>query len=407
MRIDRDRFLDQGFLVLRSLFRPEEVAELRRANEAVVERQRARWRAEAPAGGPPGGVWETHPQPRVTLDSAPGLLDRASAAAAAMWVDDRLLEVANALLCAPHAMVTELFLMCSPSFDAGPSTWHRDVNPYGMAPLGELIADVVENGPRYVQWNIPLEDDRVFWIVPGSHRRLDRGAEVGHHLRSVTTPLPEGIPVELAAGDAVVYINYLLHWGSAYNRSPVRRTVHGGHSIFTSHRHATYLDVLPSWAQDRYAQAHARTLACEDLTEAALRAAMAGDAPRFRTLLGRLQPGIGPAGQRVLTIYASKLAGRIHGQRCLGRQLPPGHDLGMRHPITLKWERIEERFSASEAVALWHRFAPIDQALRRQPSDAHPCDLARSDYAEEQVPSGAGAIDACLARWQATRADAA
>ena len=48
-------------------------------------------------------------------------------------------------------------------------------------------------------------------------------------------PLTGGIPVELKAGDGVVYVNYLLHWGSNYS-TRIRRTIHGGHSIFPHFR---------------------------------------------------------------------------------------------------------------------------------------------------------------------------
>ena len=45
--------------------------------------------------------------------------------------------------------------MCSPVRDHGPARWHRDVHPIDMAPLSGLQKDLVENGPKYVQWNIP------------------------------------------------------------------------------------------------------------------------------------------------------------------------------------------------------------------------------------------------------------
>ena len=40
--------------------------------------------------------------------------------------------------------------------------------------------------------------------------------------------LPGGIPVELNAGDGVVYINLNHHWGSNYS-ARATRTIHGGY----------------------------------------------------------------------------------------------------------------------------------------------------------------------------------
>ena len=68
--------------------------------------------------------------------------------------------------------------------------------------------------------------------MPGSHGRINTQEENGSLNESGRVPLPNSIPVELNAGDGVIYINFILHWGSDYS-SKMRRTLHGGHSIFT------------------------------------------------------------------------------------------------------------------------------------------------------------------------------
>ena len=71
----------------------------------------------------------------------------------------------------PEAAITEMWVMCSPIRDHGPAEWHRDFDAANMAPLQGLQMDLLENGPAYGQWNIPLYDDNVLWVVPGSFRR--------------------------------------------------------------------------------------------------------------------------------------------------------------------------------------------------------------------------------------------
>jgi len=75
-----------------------------------------------------------------------------------------------------------------------------------------------------IQWNVPLYDDSVLWVVPGSHRRPNTQAENKQLLADRTVPLPSSIPVELKAGDGVCYTNTILHWGSDYS-TKLRRTI--------------------------------------------------------------------------------------------------------------------------------------------------------------------------------------
>jgi hypothetical protein len=368
MQIDRDRFMDQGFLILRDFIPARRLDELRVAYELILERQRVLWAAQRGPQDPPGGAWETSEQPRIDL-SNPGLIDRRTAVAVEEWVDERLLEVATRLLAVPDASVTEMFLMCSPPLkDFGPSAWHRDVDAAHMAPLAQLLGDAMENGPRYVQWNIPLHDDEVLWVVPCSQRQPDRPETPNESHWQIQAPIPGGLPVALRAGDAVVYNNYILHWGSSYTRK-LRRTIHGGHSLFTSVPAAAVLEPLGASARAHFAYAAARERRCTDLTELALRSALHGDGRAFAAALSALQPGIGEQGRIVLSIYLDKIArGLVHQHR---HDLPEAqwHErfIGRMHPITLRWGRnFARRFSGAEADRIQERFAGLDAQLRDQ-----------------------------------------
>ena len=176
--IDRDRFLREGYLVVPEVIEPARLPEVRRAYEILVERQRAVWAAERAHGDPPGGMWETARQPRLHLSRELGAqVDGSCAAAVEIWTRDRLRAVANRLLGVRDAGATELMMMCSPVRDYGPANWHRDIHPIDTAPLRGYIDDIVENGPAYIQWNIPLYDDDVLWVMPGTHVRVNTDRE--------------------------------------------------------------------------------------------------------------------------------------------------------------------------------------------------------------------------------------
>ena len=61
MQINRDQFLEEGYIILPQVIPPDYLETLRAAYEIMVERQRAIWARERKPGDPPGGAWETGP----------------------------------------------------------------------------------------------------------------------------------------------------------------------------------------------------------------------------------------------------------------------------------------------------------------------------------------------------------
>ena len=59
MKVDRQQFLEQGYLILRNVIPPDKLDELRTSYEILVERQKAVWARDRQPGDPPGGGWET------------------------------------------------------------------------------------------------------------------------------------------------------------------------------------------------------------------------------------------------------------------------------------------------------------------------------------------------------------
>ena len=227
MQVNRDQFLEKGYAILREVVPRDELDDLRAASELLVDRQKVIWAREAGTDDPPGGEWETSGQPRLMVSSTPEIIDEKTAAYVEFWVHENTYGVSSALLGKPHAAGTEMMMMCSPVFDFGPASWHRDVHPFDTAPLQGYAEDILENGPRYVQWNIPLYDDSVLWVVPGSHVRFNTEEEQAQLNKDRQAPMPGGVQTHLEAGDGVVYITPILHWGSNYSTT-LRRTLHGG-----------------------------------------------------------------------------------------------------------------------------------------------------------------------------------
>ena len=392
MKVDRDQFMDQGYLIFRNLIPPDRLESMRASCETMLERQKVNWARERGPDDPPGGEYEKVRQPRVMM-KRPGLIDAETAnVVEEFWVADETLEIASQLLCEPEPCITEMMMMCNPVRDwPGGTGWHRDIHPVDMAPLDALTADLIENGPRYTQWNVPLYDDSVLWVIPESHRRRNTEQENAELLKDRAAPVTGGIPVELNAGDGVIYINYLNHTGSNYTTKK-RRTLHGGHAIYGTYPETGFVESLAPWARERFESYAARGERMKDATEEALRAVIAKDEPAFRAALDALQPGAGPHGRTTLTIYLSKVALQMrilkdpdHG---------PPDDLHRwvegEHAITLNWgPDFTARFTAEEAATLWSRFKSMDAALQSDVDVFEPAFQARPmRYYFNELPDG-------------------
>ena len=369
MQLNREQFLEDGYAVLRQVVPPDHLVALREAAETMVERQRAIWARERAPDDPPGGVWETTAQPRLQASRTVVLVDKDTAPVVDFWCHDNTHGVSARLLDMPHAGNSEMMMMCSPQRDHGPALWHRDIHPFDTAPLQGYIEDILENGPRYVQWNIPLYDDSVLWVVPGSHVRYNTEAEQAQLDTDPRVPLPGAVQTHLAAGDGVVYITPILHWGSNYSTA-MRRTLHGGFSNFTRYRNLRFLEHVDAPTRSLFKQWEANSRRSQDATERTLRAAIAGDAGAYLDGLDSMQTGLGEKGKWMLTVHLSKAACfiAIRSDPDFQASTPNLHQTAENaHPITVNWgPEFAERFTPVEAEALWDRFEPLDRALQTE-----------------------------------------
>ena len=67
MKIDRDRFLEEGYLTVREAIPQSQLEAVREAYELLVSYQRKIWVRERKPDDPPGGEWEIARQPRLHL----------------------------------------------------------------------------------------------------------------------------------------------------------------------------------------------------------------------------------------------------------------------------------------------------------------------------------------------------
>ena len=369
MQVNRNQFLEEGFAVFREVVPPDELDELRAASELLLDRRREIWARERGAEDPPGGQWEISRQPRLMIAETPEVVDEETASFVEFWLHDNSHGVSSRLLDMPHAACTEMMMMCSPVKDHGPAMWHRDIHPFDTAPLQGYAEDILENGPRYIQWNIALYDDDVLWVVPGSHVRFATEDEQAQLNTDRTVPLPNAVQTHLKAGDGVVYITPIFHWGSNYS-TRLRRTLHGGYSNFSDYPDMRYIEHLSAAARDTFRRWKEQSERSRGLTEAALRSVLAGDGAGYLAGLDKLQPGIGDKGKWILTAFLCKAACYINVLRnpeMEGVEHPLRASAARNHPTSLNWgPGFAERFSAAEATALWARFESLDAALQTE-----------------------------------------
>ena len=404
MKIDPEQFLKDGFVILKNVIPPERLDELRASFETLVDRQQAIW-ADDPED-PRSHAYKVK-QPRLAFQT---VVDAATANTVEFCLHDNTLGVSRQALRGAEAAPIAMFLMCNPATHYGPDLWHRDIQPKNQAPLAGLQADLVANGPGYVQWNIPLYDDDVLWVVPGSHRRLNTAQENRELLNDRRAPLSSGMPVKLKAGDGVMYINTILHWPSNYS-TKLRRVIHLGYRSFGGglYPYARSFYWEPSFVKHLSAEAratfkHFTELAAREIDqiEAYMRAMLDQDQDGFREALAALHPG--ETGRMVCVVLLSKVAARIG-------TLKRPEIAGLPDPERaqavgeVSWgsfsifEDLAGRFTSAEAELLGQRIAPLNARLHAQTEQFVPgFQSGPTPHAFEDMPAGFG-VDEFIASW--------
>ena len=368
MQIDPQKFLEDGYVILKSIIPPDRLDELRASFETLVDRQQAIWARDR---DDPGNHAYKAKQPRLAFQTG---VDAATANTVELCLHEHTLGVSQQALRDRHAGLKQMFLMCNPETDFGPDNWHRDPPSKIHAPLAGLQADMLANGPGGVQWNIPLYDDDVLWIVPGSHRRLNTAQENRELLKDPRGPLSSGMQVRLKAGDGVMYINAILHWPSNYT-TKLRRVVHLGYRSFGGqlYPYASRFAWNPGFVKHLSAEARATfgrfmELAAreDDRIEAFFRATLEKDVDGFREALAVLHPGetermvcvvlLSKLARKIGTLTRPEVAGLPERERAqaIGEQTWGSFST---------FDDLAQRFTTAEAELLGRRFGSLDAKL--------------------------------------------
>ena len=395
MNFDPRQLFEDGFIVLRGVVPSGWLDPLRDSFERMVERQKEIWARERKPGEPPGGEWETSHQPRLHFES---LVDEDTANTMAFCLHQNTMGVSRRIMGAEAAGNTGFMFMCNPVDDRGPAAWHRDIHPIDQAPLRGLQADLLNNAPGYLQWNIPLYDDNVLWVVPKSHQRGNTAEENRCLAQNPREPLPGGVQVELDAGDGVVYTNTILHWGSDYS-TRLRRTIHLGYRSYggpifpyvnRTFRDLGFIECLPADLQAVFRDIRRKYDDETDLIESIFRAAIDRDEDAFLEGLASLHPG--EAGRIVCAVLLSKI---VYKMKFATHPVRQHYGSDISHDEDLK-----PRFTAGELDTLWRRFAPLDEKMKSDALQYVPG--FQSDpmhYYFEEMPAGLG-MDAFMAGWR-------
>ena len=406
MQIDPQQFLDDGYVILRNVIPPDRLDDLRASFETLVDRQQAIWARDR--DDPSNHAYKVK-QPRFAFQTH---VDAATANTVELCLHAHTLGVSRQALRDPDLGLKQMILMCNPETDYGPDLWHRDGShgPKKEAPLAGLQADMLANGPGSVQWNIPLYDDDVLWIVPGSHRRLNTAQENRELLTDPRGPLSSGMQVKLKAGDGVMYINTILHWPSNYT-TKLRRVIHLAYRSFGGQLYPyesrfywepSFVKHLSAEAQTTFQRFTELAARQDDRIESFFRAMLEKDVDGFREALAVLHPG---ATERMVgVVLLSKLARKIGTLKRPEVAGLPEHQRGeavgeYAWGSFSTFDDLAQRFTAAEAALLGRRFATLDAKLQTATEQFRPGTSSNpTRYARDEMPDDFD-VDEFIASW--------
>lgn len=235
-----------GFVVVRSILSPSEVATLRQAaTEVTLKTRNGDWPylRSVPKQFPPwpstpppsseGGIWGVQHLMHPEMPNREKFIKT--------YFSPKILNVAEELLGISandgakqeELLVMELFnLLVAPENIPFELRWHRDDIPESVTPEQELQLlhqKSPEGKQSHAQYNLSLCPDASLIVIPGSHRRARTDIERAADPYEAT--LPNQLVVRLEPGDAVFYDSNILHRGiyrpKVEGGEEIRLTLHG------------------------------------------------------------------------------------------------------------------------------------------------------------------------------------
>jgi hypothetical protein len=264
-----------------------------------------------------------------------------------------------------------------------------------------MIANMEQHGPSYLQWNIALYEDSVFWVVPQSHKRINSKAENLQLAENSSVPLPGGMPVELGPGDGVVYTHLLLHWGSNYTRK-MRRTLHPGFrpfgfaampNVHWRHWKPGFFHYLPAQARQQFEAWDQRFFAEIDRYAEIFRTIIDGKADAFQAALERVHSS--PHERLVTLAMLNQMAGRLRDQKQGKKASPCFNDRDDTY--------LDGLFTIEQTETLQQRFATLDGRMRQpEAQQQRSFQGGPSPYISEEMPADFSVED-FIASWNGAK----
>ncbi|MDA0322283.1 MAG: phytanoyl-CoA dioxygenase family protein [Verrucomicrobia bacterium] len=394
MTIDSNQFHRDGFLILKNVVPPERLEHLRPVFEELVDKQKKIWAGKRTPDEPPGGRWDTSPQPRLLLQE---LVDATTSDAIDFCLGETTIGMSRQLVGGPDTAIHYMSMMCNPVKDHGPDAWHRDVTTGQPAPLEGIQELLKAYGAQYVQWNIALYDDDVLWVVPGSHLRRNTPEEDRQLAEDSRVPLPGALQVNLKAGDGVVYALPILHWGSNYSPK-MRRCIHlgfrafGGDTfpyVFWRHYDTDFISCLPPSTQQQFEKFDELWQEEHKAIARIFRSILDRDTESFNETLAQLHRG--ETGRIVALVMLSKIVSLMQQSKAIDQEDLPKAERDAKLKTLWYGTRIFkpfcESFSASDVSDLGLRFSALDSKLKRPEARVQPgFQGPESEYDPNQMP---------------------
>jgi ectoine hydroxylase-related dioxygenase (phytanoyl-CoA dioxygenase family) len=199
-------FRENGYVVVRNVFTPAEVDELRRGVDGIIERATGTqfdtnhtWKA----------AQSDDERNAVVLKGFHDLQYHDAVFARAV-AQPRLVEVLTEVI-GPNVQLHHTKMLVKPPEKGAPFPMHQDYPYFPHARHSVTAASV--------HLDDSTEENGCLCVVPGSHQ-LGPIADIGDskELDAAEYPLEQGLPLPAQAGDVVVF-NYLTIHGSGVNRS--------------------------------------------------------------------------------------------------------------------------------------------------------------------------------------------
>jgi phytanoyl-CoA hydroxylase len=206
-------YRDNGYILVRGLFTPEEAAAYREEAHALIGRLQRIRNVDATWGAARALSAEAATTQVLHCHDA----QFHSAAFSRLIVDERLTSCAADIIGGPNVQLHHTKIFIKPAERGSPFPLHQD-HPFFPHDRHSMIAAICHFD------DAPLEKGCLA-VVPGSHRLgpLPHEREGGWHLPVDRYPVESAVPCPARAGD-VLFFSYLTIHGSGINRTSEART---------------------------------------------------------------------------------------------------------------------------------------------------------------------------------------